>query len=152
MKRIVITAFALAALLPLAAEAQQWTAEQNEIWAWETACWETQDLDVISACFHEDFVGWGDASLGVPTNHADRRATHERDFAARETLWVHVKPLSIKVYDNIAVVLYVATTTTKDKATGEISTASQRWTDIAMKTNGTWAWIADHGGPIEDDD
>ncbi len=152
MKRIVVGAFVLTVLLPLMVHAGEWTDMEKEVWAWETACWETQDLDVISACFHEDFVGWGDASLGVPTNHADRRAIHERDFASRETLGVILKPLSIKVHDNIAVVLYVATMTTKDKTTGEVSTSSQRWTDVAMKTDGTWAWIADHGGPVGDDD
>lgn len=152
MKPIVIATFALAISLPLMAQAGEWTAEQQEVWAWETACWEARDLDAITACFDEDFVGWGDASLGVPTNHADRRAIHERDLANQETLGVQLKPLSVKVHGDFAVVLYIATVTTKDKASGEVSTSIQRWTDVAMKTDGKWSWIADHGAPVDDDD
>ena len=38
MRRTVFAALALAVFLPLAAQAQQWTAAQQEVWAFEEAC------------------------------------------------------------------------------------------------------------------
>jgi hypothetical protein len=69
MKRI-LGGFAIVVfLLPYGAGAQEWTAEQEEFWAWEVSCWEAQDGDPAMECSHEGFVGWG---LGTPlaTNKA----------------------------------------------------------------------------------
>lgn len=151
MKRIAIAVFALAVLLPLTAQAGDWSAEQKEVWAWEQSCWQFTDVDSLMACFHEDFVGWGNAALGVPTNFADRKAMFAQEFATQEFVSVYAKPLSVKIRGNVAVLIYVVNITRKDKATGEETTSVERWTDIAMKENGKWSWIADQGGTVDDD-
>jgi ketosteroid isomerase-like protein len=148
MRRTVFAAVALAVFLPLAAQAQQWTAAQQEVWEFEEACWATQDLEVAMACFHDDFLGWGIPAYPVPTSKADRRPFFARDFETEETVFLYLKPLAIKMHGNVAIVLYLVTYTTKNKATGEETTATRRWTDICLKEGGRWTWIADHGGVI----
>ena len=46
MTRTVVAVLAIAVFLPLAAQAGQWTAEQQEVWEFEKACWEANDLEV----------------------------------------------------------------------------------------------------------
>jgi ketosteroid isomerase-like protein len=144
MLRTVFTLVAIAVLLPHPARAQEWTAAQQEVWAFEEACWATQDPEAFMPCYADDFLGWGVGST-VPTRKADRRAFNARNFETEDIVFVHLQPLDVKVYDDIATVLYVATLTTKNKASGEETTVTQRWIDVCLKEDDRWAWIADHG-------
>jgi ketosteroid isomerase-like protein len=152
MRRTLFAALALAVFLPLAAQAQQWTAAQQEVWEFEEACtanWATQDLEAMMACFHDDYLGWG-RGYPVPWSKADRRAFGARWFETEEVVFLHLKPLAIRVHGNVAIVHYLVTYTRKNKATGEETTATARWTDICLKEGDRWTWIADHGGVISD--
>ena len=108
-------------------------------------------LEALLPCFHDDFVGWGVGST-VPTTKPDRRPFYARDFETSEIVFQYLKPISVMVEGNMAVALYLATVTRKNKATGEESTTTERWTDVLLKRDGRWAWIADHGAPVSDDD
>jgi len=151
MQRVAIVVLALSVLFTVNAQAQDWSAEQQEVWAWEKSCWESDDLEYSMTCFHEDFVGWGSSKL-TPTCKTDRRASFSRSFETTDTVWRHLKPLHIKVHGDVAVLIYIAVVTDKDKATGKETTSTELWTDIAVKENGAWAWIADHGTLVDDDD
>ncbi len=150
--RISPTIIALVGLtLPATALAQQWSAAQQEVWAFEKACWEARELEVNMACFHEDFMGWGTANaLQQPTSKADRRATFARSLATEDIVFLQLQPVSIRVYGNTAIALYVATTTIRNKATNEEKTITERWTDVLMRdASNRWRWIADHGAPTQ---
>jgi len=151
MIRTLIAVVALAVFLPLTAQAQEWTAEQQEIWEFEKACWDLEELEAGLACFHEDFIGWGTGELSVPTSKADRRALRVRALETQDATFLLLKPLDIKVHGNVAVVVYIATGSNKNKATGEETNFTQRWTDIALKEGDTWTWIADHGESLGED-
>jgi len=149
MKRI-LGGFAIVVfLLPCVAGAQEWTAEQQELWAWEVACWEAQDVDAAMACFHEDFVGWG---LGTPlaTNKADRWPAHARNFETSEVVYVYLKPVEIHMHGNSAVLVYLATYVERNKATGVETTYVEKWTDACLREGDRWSWIADHGTTVEE--
>jgi ketosteroid isomerase-like protein len=145
-----IAAVGLVLVLAAPARAQEWTPEQEELWEWEKACWAAQDLAAIMPCFHEDFVGWGINST-VPTTKEDRRPYFARGFETEETTFLALKPLSVVIRGDFAVLIYLATTTGRDLSTGEETTTTQRWTDVAMRESGRWSWIADHGGAVSDD-
>lgn len=151
MTRVGIVVLSVALFLPLAAQAQQWSAEQQEVWEFEKACWEAEDLEVILGCFHQDYVGWADQALSTPLNKADRRVLIGRSYETEDLAWLFLKPLEIKVHGDMAVVLYVATGTNKNKESGEETQFTALWTDVLLKEGGSWAWIADHGSPIEHD-
>jgi ketosteroid isomerase-like protein len=148
MRRIPSVVFAFVLFLPLTAQAQEWTPEQQELWAWESACWETRDLETIMSCFHEDFVGWGIGNP-KPTTKAERRPTFAESFETTESVSLDLQPLEIKIHGNTAVLVYLATTVTRNKETGVETRAVEKWTDVAMREGGRWVWIADHGNVVE---
>lgn len=147
MRRTLVTALALGVMVPLPAQAQEWTTEQQEVWEFEQACWQAQELETLIPCFHDDFLGWGVNST-VPTSKADRRPFFARSFETEEMVFLHLKPLAINVHGDMAIVLYLATYTTKNRATGEETTVTDRWTDICLRDGDRWSWIADHGGRV----
>ena len=152
MIRVGILVLAIALFLPVTAQAQNWSAEQQEVWEFEKACLEAEDLETLMPCFHHDYVGW--ASLrpfSAPMNKADRQVLVGRSFETEDLVFLYVKPLEIRIHANVAVILYIATGTGKNKATGEETSSTAQWTDIAVKQDGKWKWIADHGTPVDDD-
>ena len=149
MRRFAAT-LGLLLVLAAPARAQEWNPGQQELWAWEKACWEAQDLAALMPCFHEDFVGWGINST-VPTTKEDRRPYFARGFESEETIFLALKPLHLMIRGDFAVVIYLSTVTSRDLKTGEETTTTQQWTDVAVRENGRWAWIADHGGAVSDD-
>ena len=152
MKRVGFLVLAIALFLPVTAQAQDWSAEQQEVWEAGKACWETEDLETLSACFHDDYVGWSNMSpFSEPMNKADRLALAGRSFETEDLVFLYLKPLEIRIHGNVAVILYVSTLTVKNKATGEESSFADKWTDIAVKQDGKWKYIADHGTPVGDD-
>lgn len=148
MKRILGVVFAFVLMVPLSAQGQEWTAEQKEAWDWEVACWESDGLETTMACFHEDFIGWGVGS-DSPTTKADRRPSFAASFETTERLSTDLNPLAITIRGTTAILVYEATTVTRNKETGEETTAVERWTDVAVKEAGKWFWIADHGSAVE---
>ncbi len=125
------------------ARAQDMSAAEREVWAWEQACWGTDDLESVMACFHEDYVGWIDGAT-VPFTKADRRAFFERFFETEEMVFFHLRPVSVTVRNNMAIVLYVSTFTSRNKETNEETTVTDKWTDVVVKDGGSWYYIADH--------
>jgi hypothetical protein len=147
MRRTFSNVFALALFLPLTAHAQQWSAEQQEVWDALAACTDAQGEEFI-ACFHDDFTGWFFGN-GVPLNKADRRAGGIRSFETYEPVWHYLKPLSIDVRGDVAIVLYVGYFVSRNRATGEETSSTTNWTDIMVRDGGRWLWLADHGTAVE---
>ena len=142
-----LTILGLVALsLPSTAWAQEWSPEQQEVWEFELSCQESKQawLD----CFHEDYVAWADLSLGVPAVKADQVAIGGQWWDDHDRIMTHLKPVEITVMGDFAVVLVVYTDTSRNRETGEIETTTEAWTDICIRENGRWYWIADHGTPV----
>ena len=142
---LLVGAIALSAGMPVTAQAQEMTRAQQEVWEWEQGCWATDiTLEDLMACFHEDFLGWGRGG-SVPSSKANRHPFFARFFATNETVFLFLNPLSVKVRGDMAVILYLATYTTRNRSTDEETTVTERWTDVAIREGGSWYWIADHG-------
>lgn len=149
MNKSLPVVLAFLVLFPFTVQAQEWTEEQAALWEWEVACWESRDLATTMACFHDDFIGWG-VDEAEPTSKEDRRPMFAENFEANEQVSVDLRPIAINIQGNTAVLIYEAETVMRNRETGEETHAVERWTDVAMRTNGMWAWIADHGTPIEE--
>ncbi len=129
------------------ARAQDMSEAEREVWEWGKACWGTEDLESGMACFHEDYAGWiGGAT--VPFTKADRRAFFERFLETDERVFFHLRPLSVTVRNNMAVMLYVSHFTSRNRETGEETSVTQKWTDVVVKDGGTWYYIADHATTV----
>jgi len=131
------------------AEAQEWSAAQQEVWSFILSCNEhyvAKDETAILACFHEDFSGWqyGDT---VPRSKASIAKFLPVDLEG-ETLAYDLRPISIRVFGDFAVVHYSLTQALR-MPDGEVVRERMIWTDIMLKQGNRWRWVADHGGTIE---
>jgi len=121
------------ALFQIPAYGQEWTAVQKEIWELEEARWKAltqRDLEGFVKHHHEDGAFWPYWSE-EPINLAKFKAF----LSPIEFYSAELKPVSIKVFGNVAIVQY----TCKYSTMG--GTVYSRFTEIRMKQNGTWQVI-----------
>ncbi len=144
MIRIPISLLFLIVFAAAPSAAQEWSAEQQEVWEFELTCLrlvgDTDAVERLLDCFHDDFVGWrtGDSA---PRDKNSVRTLVAMNTGRFLTAW----PMSIKLYGDVAVVHYVSQWSELD-SDGKRVSGWDRWTDIAMKSGGRWQWIADAGG------
>lgn len=129
---------------------EDWTTAQQEVLAFEEACITTKNADELIGCFHRDYVGWGLDST-VPQSKADVTKWIAHGFENFERESILFKPLSVIVKGNMAVVSYIDSGRTRNKATDEVEYYTERWTDVCLKDNGKWTWISDHGVDLSSD-
>lgn len=94
-----------------------------------------------------DFSGW-DSSAPAPRSKSS--TIYWNRFAERQgkTVAHELYPLSIVVHDDTAIVHYLYTTAFESKD-GEIEVTNGRFTDILVRTDEGWKFLAWHGGPDE---
>jgi len=112
---------------------EEWTAVQKEIWELEEARWKAltqRDLEGFIKYHHEEGSFWPYWSE-EPLNLAKFKAF----LLPIEFYSAELKPLSIKVFGNIAIVQYTCKYSTQG---GNIY---GRFTQIRMKQNGIWQVI-----------
>ena len=150
MKMSIGTCLMSVFLLPTLVLAEDWTAKQKEVLAFEEACVTTKDADEFAGCFHDDFVGWGQG-YPIPTSKADRSKFNADGFESFDSDTLLFNPISVIVKGNMAVVSYLQTSKITNKATEEVEYSTQAWTDVCLKESGKWTWIAHHGTDLTDD-
>ena len=129
--------------------AQEWSATQKEVWSNVEAYWDliaADDIDGFMSYVHSDFSGWGNGQ-DLPDSKAERIKGMRFNAPNNKTLFQAIKPLSIKVHGNIAIVHYYYALVTKFKENDE-KNVKGRWTDVLMKQGDKWVMIADHGGAM----
>ena len=146
MNRIGLFTFAAALLAAVPGTAQEWSPEQQELVEFTRNCQTSKEAWID--CFHPDYTAWGDMSFGVPVDKADVEAVGSFWWDTHERLALHIKPVSITVRGDFAVVLSLYTETTRNRETGEVFTRSEAWTDICVREGERWYWIADHGTEV----
>lgn len=106
-----------------------------------------QNADGLLDCIHDDFSGF---LYGEPIPRGKNNfATIGRYFM--ENIKVdasEMRPLDIIVRDDFAIVHYYGFTVYE----GSMEVSQDRWTDILVREDGVWKWIADHGGTVPTDD
>jgi ketosteroid isomerase-like protein len=152
--RVVVKFVALAAwcsglLNPAVAQAEEWSAEQKEVWKNVETYWALDmagDTAGFLAYFHADYKGWN-YNNAVPGSkeRATKFITH--GHKSSKTLVYDLQPATVRVYGDVAFVHYFWTRVGKD-AEGKEKRESGRWTDILRKQAGKWVMVADHGGAI----
>ncbi|MDX1516042.1 MAG: nuclear transport factor 2 family protein [Woeseiaceae bacterium] len=147
--RIALVTFTLFAAAN--AQAQNSTADdQADVWAIVEAQWAAEqkgNRNWIDNMLVDEFVGW-ERSSPAPRNKAstkmwDRYTDTQGKLAAHE-----LYPLSIVVRGDVAVAHYLYSTASEDKD-GEVEFNNGRYTDVLVRTENGWKFVAWHGG---DDD
>lgn len=153
MKQILFCLFSFVFLLLIfsnAANAQQWTDEQKDVWKGVDAYWAASvsdnPLDFLNY-FEDSYCGWS-YDNEAPGTKADVKKTLTYWINKGKTAYYIIKPAKIWVNGNFAYVHYYYTQVNEDKD-GKPITEKGRWTDILMKKEGKWLLVGDHGGEIK---
>jgi len=133
-----------------AASAQDATDDEADVLLTIEREWEASrkgDQDKIDDMLTDDFMGWGKTSPAprskTSTSNWSRFGT-EMGRVVRYELY----PLSVTVRGDVAVAHYLYSTAYKDKK-GDIEMSNGRYTDVLVRTEDGWKFVAWHGG---DDD
>jgi ketosteroid isomerase-like protein len=146
MHRLIL-ALAPSLVLAAASHAQEWSAQQQEVWSHVETYWDLyakEDVDGFLAYLHEDFRGWT-YGAPLPRDKAYMESNMPQGFATSETILYDIKPVAIQVQGQVAVVHYYYERTYMN-ASGEQLRDSGRWTDVLLRQDDRWIMIADHGG------
>ena len=149
MKRLMILAGLICLLISsVPVQAQTWSAAEKEVVQAIDDCitaYKEENLEAYMTCLHDDYVGF---IYGRPatTNKADARKGFPLTWANEDLVEWWTKPLAIRIVGDVAIIHYYSYDVYLDKDGEEVQSRS-RWTDIMVKQDGKWVWIADHGGP-----
>ena len=149
---VVVAVLCLALLTSTLLFAQEWSAAQKGVWKTVEAHWKIDaqgDLEGFLSYIHPDFRGWSYQDP-LPGDKASVKRWAGHRMQREKTLLHELKPVSIQIYGDVAVVLYYYTEVVKD-AEGKETTRSGRWTDVWLKQGDGWVAIGWHGGQTSED-
>ena len=135
------------ALTSFGAAAQQWNAEQQEIWNLELQQWKmaaAEDLSWIDSMVHPNLSYW-ESGQPMPQNLASLNRWNRYAAANGATLEQELMPISIVITGNVAVVNYYYQVAREDNDKKR-EMVTGRYMDVLMKDNGRWKFIAWAGG------
>ena len=143
----------VALLFPTAGAAQEWDAEQLEVWGVIQAQWTAtmeKDASWADTFLSDDFLGW-ENDVPAPRDGASQRMWSRYGMENSTTLVQDLHPLGIVVHGDVAVAHYFYSTAAATPQ-GERETTHGRYTDVLVRDDGTWRFLAWHGGENSDDD
>jgi ketosteroid isomerase-like protein len=121
--------------------------DEAAVWATVEQQWRAVkrgETDWVEDLLSADFVGWPNNSP-APRNKTSLRLWTEFNQRQSELLEYELYPQSIVVHGNMAVVHYLYTTASKPRG-GELTTSNGRYTDVLVRVDAGWKFIAWHGG------
>lgn len=116
----------------------QWDASQRGDRRWVE--------DLLSA----DFRGWP-TNAPAPRDKASTRLWNEFEVKQGKGLAHELYPLSTVIHGDMAVAHYLYTNAIENKE-GETEVSNGRYTDVLVRVDGSWKFIAWHGGDDHTDD
>jgi len=149
MRRAAVLTALIALVLPGSATAQDWGADQTEVWTTIVAQWEAskaEDPTWPATLLHSSFLGWTDVNP-MPQNQAAVEKWQRYSSENSETLVQQLYPVGIVVVGSTAVAHYYYSTATEARD-GKRKTTHGRYTDVLIKQDGKWIFIAWRGGDI----
>jgi ketosteroid isomerase-like protein len=123
------------------------TPDDAAVWSVIERQWEASqqgDSKWVEALVAEDFTGW---SNGTPAPRTKESVRMWQKFDAKQ--WdgkMHeLYPLSIVVHDDVAIAHYLYSNA-GENAEGKTEVIHGRFTDVLVRIEGEWKFIAWHGG------
>ena len=121
--------------------------DQADVWAVIEGEWnsdEKGDKKWPDRLLTDQFSGWGKNSP-APRNKSSTKMWDRFNDQHGKMLAHELYPLSIIVHQDVAVAHYLYTSATESKD-GELETSNGRYTDILVRTDDGWKFLAWHGG------
>lgn len=148
--RLTVTFGALVLLVGGAAFGQEVVDDQADVWSTIEGQWEADEKggdDWMDELLASKFSGWGKDSPAPRSKSStimwDRFADEQGEMIEHE-----LYPLAIVVEGDVAIAHYLYTSAYKDND-DKVEVSNGRYTDILVRTDNGWKFIAWHGG---DDD
>jgi hypothetical protein len=144
-KRISLSCLATLLMIPLAGNAQNWTAAEQEVLQAMDDCLQASkdhNQEAFLACVHDDFAGW---NYGMPAPRNKEAIRRSWGLSDQELVTWWIQPLTIKIHGNVAVINSYGYFPYRGSE-GEEEWTRARWTDVMLKQGNRWVYIADHGG------
>jgi hypothetical protein len=126
---------------------QKWSEEQKEVLSIVEAQWKAsmeKDATWPDKFLHNNFLGWSNDNP-MPRDKSSIKKWERYDSENSTTLLFELYPLGIAMQGNTAVVHYFYSHATESKKDGR-KTVVGYFTDILVKENGTWQFLAWQGG------
>ena len=147
--RRVATAAAVLVLCAFAgtASAEQWSAEQQELWRLEQQQWKmsaSKDASWIDTMVHPNMTFWETGSP-MPRDKASLKHWSRFDAENGSTLEQELFPISATVTGNIAVLQYHYMIA-RENYKKERETVTGHYTDVLVKEGGRWLFLTWAGG------
>lgn len=139
-------------LFAINSQAQQWSAEQKDVWAGVEKYWDVNQsnpLDFLQY-FDDSYTGWSYENE-APSTKSDAQKSFSYWLKKGKEAYHILTPAKIWVNGDFAYVHYYYTQVMESND-GKPVTERGRWTDILMKKNGKWMLVGDHGGEIKKND
>ena len=131
-------------------QAQEASDDSADVWAAVEAAWEADekgDKRWVDRMLTDDFAGWSKNSPAPRSKDSTRMWDRFSDQQGK-SLAHELYPLSIVVHDDIAIAHYLYTNAYEDKK-DELEMSNGRYTDVLVRTDDGWRFIAWHGGDDE---
>jgi len=145
--KAIISSFLLGICLLIVGNANAQTSDDSAVWSVIERAWQSErrgDLKWIDELLSADFAGWGKDSP-APRDKGSTRLWNSFYAKQSDMLEHELYPLSIIVHGDMAVAHYLYSSA--NKAKGEnVKTEHGRYTDVLVRTDGKWKFIAWHGG------
>ena len=129
------------------AAAQTWSAEQQEIWQVEQQQWKmaaAKDLSWIDTMVHPNMRYW-ETGDPMPRDRASLKRWARLSNENGTVLEQEIFPISATITGNVAVVQYHYMIA-RENHKKERETVTGHYTDVLIKENGKWLFIAWAGG------
>ncbi len=131
-------------------QAQDASDDAADVWSVIEAEWddnESNKRNHLERVLTDDFMGWGKNSPAPRSKDStimwDRFNHKQGEMLAHE-----LYPLSIVVHNDVAIAHYLYTSAYDDKD-GKVEVTNGRYTDVLVRTDDDWKFIAWHGGDDE---
>lgn len=122
---------------------------QADVWATVEQQWNSEekgDKKWMDRLLTDDFSGWSKSSP-APRGKSSTKMWNRFNEQVTEMVAHELYPLSIIVHDDVAIAHYMFTSASKDKNNDDkIETSNGRYTDILVRTDDGWKFIAWAGG------
>lgn len=135
------------------APAQDTTDDYVAVWSVIEAQWDASqrgDRRWVEDLLSADFRGWP-TTAPAPRDKASTRLWNEFEVKQSKGLAHELYPLSTVIHGDMAVAHYLYTNAVENKE-GETEVTNGRYTDILVRVDGSWKFIAWHGGDDRTDD
>ena len=146
LSTLLLMPLALFVVTVVPAQAQNWSAEEQEILDFTEACWETfAEEDVVkylSECAHDDYTRWT-SGASMPFDSGHERAMLPPWFSRNDWVAWDIQPHRIKVSGEAAVIQYQFVNY-RSSTEGSTWWVSGGRSDFLVREGGVWKIFGAH--------